>query len=60
MAAVFLVMGALGVVVLLLSLFVGEFGDLGIGDVDADGPFSVPAVAALLPRVPAHERAATS
>ena len=48
MATVFLVVGALGLVVLLLSLFVGEFGDLGIGDVDADGPFSVPAVAALL------------
>ena len=33
---------------LLLSLFVGELGDLGFGDVDADGPFSVPALAALL------------
>ena len=47
MAAVFLVIGVLGVVVLLLSLFVGEFGELGM-DVDADGPFSVPAVAAVL------------
>lgn len=47
MAAVFLVIGVLGVVVLLLSLFVGEFGELGM-DVDADGPFSVPALAALL------------
>lgn len=46
MAAVFLVIGALGLLVLLLSLFVGELGDLGLGD--ADGPFSVPAVAALL------------
>jgi membrane protein implicated in regulation of membrane protease activity len=42
--AVFLVVGALGLSVLLLSLVVGEVGDLG----DADGPFSVPAVAALL------------
>jgi membrane protein implicated in regulation of membrane protease activity len=42
--AVFLVVGALGLGVLLLSLVVGEVGDLG----DADGPFSVPAVAALL------------
>ncbi|WP_324275086.1 hypothetical protein [Blastococcus brunescens] len=48
MATVFFVIGALGLVVLLLSLFVGELGDLGIGDVDADGPFSVPAIAALL------------
>ena len=47
MAAVFLVIGVLGVVVLLLSLFVGELGELGM-DVDGDGPFSVPAVAALL------------
>lgn len=45
MATVFLVIGALGLVVLVLSLFVGEF-DLGLGD--ADGPFSVPALAALL------------
>jgi membrane protein implicated in regulation of membrane protease activity len=36
--------GALGLSVLLLSLVVGKVGDLG----DADGPFSVPAVAALL------------
>jgi membrane protein implicated in regulation of membrane protease activity len=42
--AVFLVVGALGLGVLLLSLVVGEIGDLG----DADGPFSVPALAALL------------
>ncbi len=48
MAVVFLVIGVLGLVVLLLSLFVGELGDLTIGDVDADGPFSVPALAALL------------
>ena len=44
MEAVFLVVGAFGLGVLLLSLVVGEVGDLG----DADGPFSVPAVAALL------------
>ena len=31
MAAVFLVIGALGLVVLLLSLFVGELGELGLG-----------------------------
>ena len=48
MAAVFLVIGAVGLVVLLISLFVGELGELGLGDVDADGPFSVPAIAALL------------
>jgi membrane protein implicated in regulation of membrane protease activity len=42
--AVFLVVGALGLGVLLLSLVIGEIGDLG----DADGPFSVPALAALL------------
>jgi len=42
-AAVFLLVGALGVLVLILSLFAGEFGDA-----DADGPFSVPAIAALL------------
>jgi membrane protein implicated in regulation of membrane protease activity len=45
-AAVFLLVGALGIVVLLLSLFAGEFGD--VGHPDADGPFSVPAIAALL------------
>ena len=46
MAAVFLLVGALGIVVLLLSLFAGEIGDFG--HPDADGPFSVPAIAALL------------
>ncbi|MFW3170326.1 hypothetical protein [Geodermatophilus sp. CPCC 206100] len=45
MAVVFLVVGALGLGILLLSLIVGEIGDLAG---DADGPFSVPAVAALL------------
>ena len=46
MAAVFLLVGALGIVVLLLSLFAGEIGEFG--HPDADGPFSVPAIAALL------------
>jgi hypothetical protein len=38
-AAVFLLVGALGVVVLLLSLFAGELGEFG--HADAAGPFSV-------------------
>ena len=46
MAGVFLLVGALGVAVLLLSLFAGEIGEFG--HPDADGPFSVPAIAALL------------
>ena len=45
MEAVFLVVGALGLGVLLLSLVVGEVGELSG---DADGPFSVPALAALV------------
>lgn len=45
-ATVFLVVGAVGVVVVLLSLFVGELG--GLLDVDADGPFSLPALAAFV------------
>ncbi|SDF60562.1 hypothetical protein SAMN05660485_03734 [Blastococcus fimeti] len=57
MATVFLVIGAIGLVVLLLSLFVGEF-DLGLGD--ADGPFSVPALAALLGGIGFGGAAATS
>jgi membrane protein implicated in regulation of membrane protease activity len=44
----FLVVGGLGVLVLLVSLLVGEIGELGLGDVDADGPFSLPALAALV------------
>lgn len=60
MATVFLVIGAVGLVVLLLSLFVGELGDLGLGDVDAEGPFSVPAIAALLGGVGFGGAAATS
>jgi membrane protein implicated in regulation of membrane protease activity len=59
-ATVFLVIGAVGLVVLLLSLFVGEFGDLGLGDVDAEGPFSVPAIAALLGGLGFGGAAATS
>jgi membrane protein implicated in regulation of membrane protease activity len=45
-AEVFLLVGALGIAVLLLSLFAGELGEFG--HPDADGPFSVPAIAALL------------
>jgi membrane protein implicated in regulation of membrane protease activity len=58
--AVFLVVGALGLLVLLVSLFVGELGDIGLGDVDADGPFSLPAIAALLGGVGFGGAAATS
>ena len=46
MAAVFLLVGAIGLVVLVLSLFAGEIGEFG--HPEADGPFSVPAIAALL------------
>ena len=45
---------------LLVSLFVGELGDLGLGDVDTDGPFSVPAIAALLGGIGFGGAAATS
>ncbi|MGY1704196.1 NfeD family protein [Geodermatophilus sp. SYSU D00697] len=45
MAGVLLVVGAIGLGVLLLSLLVGEIGDLAG---DADGPFSVLALAALV------------
>ena len=44
-AVVFLVIGAVGLAVLVLSLIVGEL-DLGFGD--GDGPFSLPAIAALV------------
>ncbi len=47
-AVAFVAVGVLGVVVLLVSLFVAELGELGLGGGDADGPFSVPAIAALL------------
>jgi membrane protein implicated in regulation of membrane protease activity len=59
-AVVFLVVGAIGLGILLLSLFVGEIGELGLGDVDVDGPFSVPAVAALLGGVGFGGAAATA
>ena len=44
-AVTFLVVGGAGLLVLVLSLVVGEIGEFG-GDVD--GPFSVPAIAAFL------------
>jgi membrane protein implicated in regulation of membrane protease activity len=47
-AVAFLAIGVLGLVVLVVSLFVGEIGELGLGEADADGTFSVPAIAALL------------
>lgn len=40
---IFLVVGAIGIVVLAVSLFLGEL--LHIGHADVDGPFSVPALA---------------
>ena len=43
-AVAFLAVGGLGLVVLVVSLLAGEIADLG----DADGPFSVPAIAAFL------------
>lgn len=52
MATVFLVLGVLGLGILLLSLF--------LGDVDADGPFSVPAVAAVVGGVGFGGAAATA
>ena len=58
MAAVFLLVGAIGLVVLLISLFAGELGEFG--HPDADGPFSVPAIAALLGGVGFGGAAATS
>jgi membrane protein implicated in regulation of membrane protease activity len=42
----FLATGAVGLVVLVVALFVGDLDDLGLGN--ADGPFSVQALAALL------------
>jgi membrane protein implicated in regulation of membrane protease activity len=57
-AAVFLLVGALGVVVLLLSLFAGEIVEFG--HPDADGPFSVPVIAALLGGVGFGGAAATA
>ncbi len=57
MEVALLVVGAIGLGVLLLSLVVGEIGDLAG---DADGPFSVPAIAALLGGVGFGGAAATS
>jgi membrane protein implicated in regulation of membrane protease activity len=57
--AVFLVIGAVGLGVLLLSLFAGEF-ETGFGHVDADGPFSLPAIAALIGGVGFGGAAATT
>jgi membrane protein implicated in regulation of membrane protease activity len=42
----FLVIGAIGVILLAASLFIGDV--LHIGHPDADGPFSVPAIAAFV------------
>jgi len=44
--ATFLVIGSIGVVLLAASLFLGDV--LHIGHPDADGPFSVPAIAAFV------------
>jgi membrane protein implicated in regulation of membrane protease activity len=46
-AVAFLVVGAVGIAVLLVALLVGEFGELAL-HADADGPFSLPALAALV------------
>ena len=43
-AVAFLAVGGLGLLVLVVALLAGELGDLG--PVDADGPFSLPAIAA--------------
>jgi membrane protein implicated in regulation of membrane protease activity len=59
-AAVFLVIGAVGLVVLLLSLFLGELGEFGVGEIDAGDWFSVPALAAVLGGVGFGGAAATS
>jgi membrane protein implicated in regulation of membrane protease activity len=48
MAVTFLVIGAVGAGVLVLSMLVGEIGGALHFDADADGPFSVPAIAALV------------
>jgi membrane protein implicated in regulation of membrane protease activity len=47
-AVTFLVIGGIGAAVLVLSLLVGEIGGALHFDADADGPFSVPAIAALV------------
>ena len=45
-ATAFLAVGGVGLAVLLLALVLGEFADLG--HADADGPFSLPAMAAFV------------
>jgi membrane protein implicated in regulation of membrane protease activity len=60
MSVAFLVVGAIGVVVLLVALVAGEFGDLGDLDTDADGLFSLPALAALVGGVGFGGAAATA
>ncbi|MCV2491855.1 NfeD family protein [Geodermatophilus sp. YIM 151500] len=60
MAAAFLALGALGMLVLLVSLFVGEISHVDLGGTDADGPFSIPAMAALLGGVGFGGAAATA
>jgi len=45
-AVALLVVGGLGLAVLVVALLAGEIGE--IGPIDADGPFSVPAIAAFL------------
>ncbi|OMQ14823.1 hypothetical protein A7K94_0213840 [Modestobacter sp. VKM Ac-2676] len=45
-AVAFLAVGVVGLLVLVLALVVGEIGELGLGD--ADGAFSLPAIAAFV------------
>ena len=45
-AVAFLAIGAVGLLVLVLALVVGEVGEFGHGD--GDGPFSLPAIAAFV------------
>ncbi len=50
-AVAFLAIGAVGLLVLVLALVVGEVGEFGHGDLghgDGDGPFSLPAIAAFV------------
>jgi len=42
----FLIVGGVGLLLLIVALVVGEIGD--IGHADADGPFSLPAIAAFI------------
>ena len=42
----FLIVGGVGLVLLIIALVVGEIGDFG--HADADGPFSLPAIAAFI------------